>query len=125
MSDTDDHRQHCEDHVRSYYELVDNDDVAGLLDLFAPDATYRRPGYDDLRGRSGLEAFYRHERIIESGRHTVLSCVVEQTEAFVRGSFVGTLTDGSSASLEFADYFSFDDARLIERRQSYFFAPLV
>ena len=68
------HEAHEKDHareapghlavVRRYYELVDADDVAGLVALFAPEAVYRRPGYEPLRGRAALTAFYSGTRAV-------------------------------------------------------------
>ncbi len=37
--------------VEEYYSLVDAGDVAGLVDIFAADAVYYRPGYQPLVGR--------------------------------------------------------------------------
>lgn len=111
--------------VRRYYTLVDAGDVDSLVRLFAPGATYRRPGYDPIAGHDGLDAFYRTQRVIESGRHTVVSLIVEGNGVAVEGEFHGTLKDGTQADLRFADFFRLDDDLLFETRQTYFFAPMV
>ncbi|MFJ9418933.1 nuclear transport factor 2 family protein [Streptomyces sp. NPDC101227] len=112
--------------VREYYRLVDATDVPGLIALFTEDAVYRRPGYAPMRGHRGLRAFYTGERVIESGRHTVTSVVVQGERSAVTGVFEGVLKDGSEVSLEFADFFLHDDAdQRFRRRDTYFFAPLV
>lgn len=111
--------------VRAYYELVDRGDIAELVKLFAEDAVYRRPGYPPLRGRGELERFYREERVIESGRHTLESVVSSRPQVAVTGSFSGTLRGGQDMTLEFADFFIFDAGEEFRRRDTYFFTPLV
>ncbi|GAB48854.1 nuclear transport factor 2 family protein [Mobilicoccus pelagius] len=111
--------------VREYYRLVDADDVDGLVALFAPDAVYCRPGYEPLVGHGPLRAFYEGERVIESGTHTVEREVVDEGGIAVHGRFEGTLRDGSSASLRFADFYTFDARGRFATRDTFFFAPLV
>ncbi len=113
------------DRVERYYRLVDADDVDGLLDLFAPEAVYCRPGYEPFVGRDALRAFYEGDRVIESGRHTVDHTVVGPESVAVHGRFEGTLRDGSTASLRFADFFTFADDGRFATRDTFFFAPLV
>lgn len=110
--------------VQEYYERVDAQDVEGLLTLFAEDAWYERPGYDRLRGRSALSAFYSETRVIESGRHTIGRTVQSGDCVAVEGQFSGRLKDGREVSLRFADFFLLDGG-LIRGRRTYFYAPLV
>lgn len=112
-------------HICRYYEVVDAGDVDGVLDIFTDDATYCRPGYEPMVGREALRAFYSGERVIESGRHSVTSLLIDGDEAFVRGEFNGVLKDGSDTHLEFADFFRFGAGERIAYRQTYFYAPLV
>lgn len=109
--------------VTRYYELVDANDVDGLVALFTPDATYERPGYEPMRGHSGLTAFYSGERIIASGAHTLTHTVVDGDEVAVQGRFAGTARDGRVLDLRFADFFRLDGER-IAYRTTYFYAPL-
>ncbi|GMA21432.1 nuclear transport factor 2 family protein [Arsenicicoccus piscis] len=111
--------------VAAYYTYVDADDVSALVDLFAPDAVYRRPGYEPIQGHAGLREFYTGERVIVSGRHQVQTMVIESDTAAVSGTFEGELRDGSSASLEFADFYTFDETGRFASRQTFFYAPLV
>lgn len=111
--------------VRRYYTLVDDGDVQGVVGLFADSAVYERPGYDPIVGRDGLDAFYRGQRVIDSGSHTVVKLVVGASEAAVEGEFRGTLKDGSEVDLRFADFFRFGEDLLFEVRKTYFFAPMV
>ncbi len=111
--------------VRRYYQLVDADDLTGLINLFAPDARYHRPGYEPLNGRAELERFYRGDRVIVQGSHTLTALVAAGNDVAVQGEFSGVLRDGRQVSLRFADFFSFGPDNLFARRDTYFFAPLV
>lgn len=108
-----------------YYRTVDAGDVQGVLDWFAQDAVYHRPGYAPMRGRDALEAFYGGERVIEDGVHTLDAIVAEGSTVAVRGRFEGRLKDGSQVVVGFADFITYDaDGRAAERR-TYFDAPAV
>lgn len=105
--------------VREYYDAVDAGEIPALLDLFAHDAVYHRPGYEPLKGRSEIEHFYRDERVIVAGMHTIDDIVVDGDRAAVRGEFNGTLKDHSTAQEGFADFFVLDNG-LIAQRRTYF-----
>jgi ketosteroid isomerase-like protein len=111
--------------VNRYYELVDADDVEGLITLFDAKAVYNRPGYAPLVGTAELERFYREERIIEKGRHTLSSAVIGDGEAAVHGTFEGVLKDGRQVTLRFADFFTFSGEGVFQSRDTFFFAPMV
>lgn len=108
-----------------YYRAVDAGDVDGVLDWFADDGVYHRPGYPPMRGREALRAFYGGERIIASGSHRVDQVVVDGRGAATRGVFTGTLKDGSRVSIGFADLITYDDAGRAIERHSYFDVPAV
>lgn len=110
--------------VREYYQRIDADDVAGILQLFTPDAVYRRPGYPPMIGTAALKDFYRNQRVIKSGRHTLTTLIRSGDEVAVQGAFTGVLKDGSSTELEFADFYRLRDGVFAERT-TYFYAPLV
>ncbi|MFB4421393.1 nuclear transport factor 2 family protein [Streptomyces sp. QL37] len=114
-----------EDRIRRYYELVDVDDVPGLVNLFTEEAVYRRPGYEPLVGRTDLERFYREDRVIREGRHVVSTLLLDGDDAAVHGTFSGTLRDGREVDLRFADFFTFSEADAFCCRETFFFAPLV
>ncbi|QQS02162.1 MAG: nuclear transport factor 2 family protein [Austwickia sp.] len=111
--------------VRRYYALVDADDVPGLVALFAPDAVYRRPGYEPLRGRDDLTAFYSGARVIASGRHTIETEVAGPTGVAVSGRLAGVLKDGTARELRWADFYTFTPEGLLATRDTFFFAPMV
>jgi steroid delta-isomerase len=108
-----------------YYHRVDAGDVPGLLALFAPDAVYRRPGYPPLVGRDALERFYREQRVIRAGCHSLAATVVQGDSVAVHGVFEGALLDGRAVKLRFADFFEFTGAGVIGVRDTFFFVPLV
>ncbi|MGB3440890.1 MAG: nuclear transport factor 2 family protein [Actinophytocola sp.] len=111
--------------VRRYYEYVDAGQVDELLGLFEPDAVYHRPGYPPMTGRAAMEAFYRGERVISSGAHTLSRMTVDDAGAAVHGQFAGVLKDGREVSLRFADFFVVGEDGLFARRDTFFFAPMV
>jgi steroid Delta-isomerase len=111
--------------VRRYYELVDAGDVHGLLALFAPDAIYHRPGYPCLAGRAELERFYRDQRVIKAGSHTLTMLVAAGNHVAVHGDFSGVLCDGRRVDVRFADFFTLGPGGHFVRRDTFFFAPLV
>lgn len=111
--------------VLRYYALVDQGDVPGLVALFAPDATYHRPGYPPIVGSAELTTFYRDQRVIREGQHTVSEIVDNSPHIAVQGSFTGVLRDGRSVELRFSDFFTVDADARFTRRDTYFFTPLV
>ncbi len=111
--------------AREFYELIDTDDIAGLIGRFAPQAAYHRPGYDPLVGRERLRRFYAEERVIKEGRHTLERVVESDGLTAVHGSFRGTLHDGRPAAHRFAEFFESTPEGLIARRDTFFFVSLV
>jgi ketosteroid isomerase-like protein len=111
--------------VLRYYALVDQGDVPGLVALFAPDATYHRPGYQPIGGSAALTAFYLDQRVIREGKHTINAVVANSQQVAVQGTFAGVLRDGRSVDLRFSDFFTVGADDRFTRRDTYFFAPLV
>jgi steroid delta-isomerase len=111
--------------VLRYYEVVDADDVPALIDLFAPDAIYHRPGYPPMHGHADLHRFYMGERVIESGRHRISSAVADGNRVAAHGDFAGTLKDGRRVELRFADFFELAPDGRFARRDTFFFSPAV
>ncbi|MFE1948813.1 nuclear transport factor 2 family protein [Streptomyces massasporeus] len=111
--------------VRRFYDLVDSGDVQGLAALFAPDAAYRRPGYDLMVGPEGLLGFYGRDRTIRAGRHYLTTLLTDGHTVGVFGEFQGELHDGTPVHLRFADSFTVRPDGLFADRDTYFFAPLV
>ncbi|MDQ6526644.1 nuclear transport factor 2 family protein [Nocardioides sp. LHD-245] len=118
-------RQQVEAVVRRYYETVDSPTPADVVDLFANDAVYRRPGYEPMVGREALLGFYDRRRVIAEGTHELLGVLVGAPDrAAVEGRFSGRLRDGSSVTLGFADFFTVKEDLIIER-STYFETPTV
>lgn len=110
--------------IERYYALVDEGDLEQMLALFADDCVYERPGMEPLRGKDQLEAFYRDQRVIESGGHTLHMLMVDDNTVAVEGTFDGTLRDGRDVSVRFADVFELGDG-LVTNRRSYFFVAAI
>ncbi|MDT0264345.1 nuclear transport factor 2 family protein [Jatrophihabitans lederbergiae] len=111
--------------VLRYYALVDEGDVPGLVALFAPDATYHRPGYQPIVGSAEMTAFYRDQRVIREGTHSISTVLANSPHIAVQGNFTGVLRDGRSVELRFSDFFTVGADGRFTRRDTYFFAPLV
>ncbi|WP_160135522.1 nuclear transport factor 2 family protein [Halococcus salsus] len=103
--------------VRAYYELVDRDRYDNLMDLFAEDISYERPGQSPIEGRSALREFYESGRPLEDGSHEIHSVIVEDLTAAVRGSFTGK-QHGEQVRFGFADFHEFEN-EVITRRYTY------
>lgn len=106
--------------VREFYRLVDAGDLDGLAAAFAPDTVYVRPGYPPLTGRAAVDHFYRVDRVIAAGAHTLESVVVDGAEVAVRGSFTGRLRDGKPVAHRFAEFFTFTPGGLVATRETFF-----
>lgn len=111
--------------VLRFYEYVDSDNVAALVELFTEDCEYHRPGYPPRTGRDELATFYRDERVIQSGAHTLTALLADGSNVAAHGRFDGILRSGAEVHIRFADFFETDEHGLFHRRSTYYFAPLV
>lgn len=104
--------------LESYYDRVDAGDTEALLELFADDVRYERPGRGAIDGIEELREFYERDRPLDDGSHEVDRLIVEDDYAAVRGRFSGR-QDGERVEFGFADHHEFDDEGLITDRWSY------
>ncbi|MDY6055238.1 nuclear transport factor 2 family protein [Micrococcus sp.] len=110
--------------LRRYYEAVDARDFDTLLSLFSEDSVYRRPGFPPLEGREDLDRFYREQRQIASGSHTVHTVIHDGSRAAVQGRFVGRMRSGQEMDFGFSDFWTFDADGAATDRETYFSTPL-
>ncbi|WP_371478785.1 nuclear transport factor 2 family protein [Kitasatospora sp. NBC_00315] len=114
----------AEDQVRTYYDLVDAGDVAGLVALFTPEAVYFRPGYElPFAGHAEIAAFYTSGRIIDTGSHSLAQVVTDRNGVAVHGEFRGILKDGTRVAFRFADFFALAADGRFSRRDTFYFMP--
>lgn len=104
--------------LERYYEYIDADQYDALFDLFSDDITYHRSGQPTLDGKPAFEQFYRDDRPLDDGSHTIHDYIVDDDRVCVQGRFDGTL-HGDAVAFEFADIHRFDDDGLIEERWTY------
>jgi len=104
--------------VRRYYELIDEERLTDVFDLFAEDITYDRPGHAPLEGLDAFKQFYQEDRSLTDGTHEVHEVVAQGQTVAVRGSFSGT-QNGCSVEFEFADFHTFDEMGQIIHRATY------
>jgi ketosteroid isomerase-like protein len=113
-----------DDVIRQMFKNIDKSEWIELAHCFHPDITYERPGLEPLVGRDRVMHFYLAERVVASGRHTVEGTLADDTSGAAWGRMVGTLKDGSSVTIRFAEIYQFC-AGVICGRTSYFFTPTV
>ena len=106
------------------FAAIDAEDWDALSGRLHPDVVYERPGYPEFVGRARVLGFYRHDRLVVSGRHEIDGVIVEGDTAASWGRMRGTLRDGSQADVRFAEVCRFVDGR-IRTRRSYFFRTAV
>lgn len=110
--------------ARHYFGLIDEGKLRESVDLFAPGAEYRRPGHDPFVGRDAIAHFYCDLRPIREGAHRLTTVLQSGDEVAVAGEFHGRMNDGSDIHLKFADFFRVGQDGF-DRRETFFFAPLV
>lgn len=104
--------------VKNYYTYVDDSQLDDLLDLFSDDSYYKRCGLE-IRGKQELETFYRQGRSI-SGKHAINNIFTSpDNSVIVEGSFVGVWRDGTPISINFSDFFFFNEDYKIRERHTY------
>ncbi len=105
--------------VRKYYDAVDANDLETLFSVFSEDIVYERPGYSPITGMKDFKDFYRNNRIIKKGKHTLSNIIVHEPYVIVEGEFRGTLKDGRESYTKFVDVYTFSGKKAI-KRHTYF-----
>jgi ketosteroid isomerase-like protein len=108
--------------VAVLFDIIDHCSWEELGEVFAEDCVYDRPGYESLIGLRRVQRFYRHERIVASGHHHVVSVVSDIEAAACWGRFLGTARSGQALDEDFADTYSITGGK-IEYRKTFFFRP--
>ncbi|MFD3355314.1 nuclear transport factor 2 family protein [Streptomyces fradiae] len=90
--------------------------------VLAPQCVIERPGAEPLVGLARIERFYRHERPVAAGRHTVERLLADAEAAACWGTFSGTDRDGRAVAARFADTYLLEGGR-ISRRTTYLHGP--
>lgn len=110
--------------VRAYYAAVDRGNIDEVLDLFAIDARYHRPGYGPMHGREELRRFYADQRMLVGGRHELELVLSRAEHVSCYGRYRGQKRNGEPVDVLFADFHHVIDNHIVERR-TFFFAPSV
>jgi ketosteroid isomerase-like protein len=71
-----------EEVVRAYYAAVDRGVIDNVVDIFALDAEYYRPGYPPMHGREQLRNFYTNQRVLIGGQHIIELVVIDDSGRF-------------------------------------------
>lgn len=110
------------DVIVACFAAVDEGNVAGLLRGYAEDVVYERPGYPRITGRDALDHFYRVERTIARGRHTIDGVLCENGRGAAWGSFTGVSRAGDRLAERWCDIYVFERDLIVFRR-THFFRP--
>lgn len=110
--------------IEEMFTAIDTRDWPTLAAFFHPDLVYERPGYDPFVGRDRVLRFYRDERMISWGNHTLFGTVAEPGAAAAWGRIDAMHNDGTPIELGFADIYLFEEGA-IKLRRSHFFVPAV
>lgn len=110
--------------IERMFATIDASDWSELPAFFHPAVVYERPGYEPFVGRDRVMRFYREERVIVRGRHTLEGVVVADGKAAAWGRIDAVHADGSPIAHAFSDvYVLAQDA--VKLRRSHFFVPAV
>jgi hypothetical protein len=110
--------------IEGMFAAIDARDWDTLPAFFHADIVYERPGYDPFVGRDRVMRFYRDERVIARGVHTLEGTVVENGRAAAWGWIDAVHVDGTPIKHSFADIYLLDQ-HMIKLRRSHFFVPAV
>jgi steroid delta-isomerase len=110
--------------VLSHYQLVDEGELDAVIDLYAPDTVYRRPGYEPFRGRDAVAEFYLRLRQIQTSSHRITAVVAEGENVAVQGEFRGTGVRGEPIDLRFSDFFVIGPDGYFTARDTFYFAAI-
>src|SRR4051794_12168042 len=106
------------------FGAIDSSDWAEVARIVHPEISYERPGYEPFKNIERLLHFYRNERVLASGKHSLEWIVRDGDHAACWGRFVGKKLDGSDVDELFADCYTFEGGK-IRTRRSFFFRPAV
>lgn len=112
--------------IRNMFEVIDANDFDALCTCVDREIVYERPGFERVAGRDALLNFYRHVRVIRSGRHVLDTIVVDGDTAMSSGRFTGVQKDGTPVDIQFSELYRLaaDRTSLVFRR-TYFFQRAV
>ncbi|AOT62606.1 MULTISPECIES: nuclear transport factor 2 family protein [Streptomyces] len=108
--------------VTALLDIIDDGRWDDLPSVLAPQCVIERPGAEPLVGLARIERFYRHERPVAAGRHTVERLLADAEAAACWGTFSGTDRDGRAVAARFADTYLLEGGR-ISRRTTYLHGP--
>ena len=110
--------------IHRLFHAVDNSGWADMEEIFDKSVVYERPGYPPFEGLERVLHFYKHERVLASGKHHIDEIVVDGDHCACWGRFVGFKKDNAPVDVLFADVYYLNDGKILKRR-SYFFQPSV
>lgn len=110
--------------IEGMFAAIDARDWDTLPSFFHSGIVYERPGYDPFVGSDRVMRFYRDERVILRGVHTLEGIVVADGKAAAWGWIDAVHLDGTPIKHSFADIYLLDQDT-IKLRRSHFFVPAI
>jgi len=104
--------------------VVDERDWDTLPTLFTESARYDRPGFEPMLGRPAIDRFYREQRDVAQGKHSILGSLTDGEETCCWGEFIGITRTGRPIDEKFCDWYVLERG-LIARRRTFFFRPAI
>lgn len=107
--------------ILEFFRRFDAEDVDGLLDLFADDATFSMILYErELQGKAELAEFFRlHLANWRSHREWATSVIVDGRSAASELHFEGVTHDGTEVVMDNLNVWDFTPDGLIQRIRVY------
>lgn len=103
--------------VAEYYARIDNCDFDWIMDLFSPNAVYKRAD-STYNGKPAIDDFFRNQRKIK-GVHSLETVTSTDNQVFAVGHFIGQGEKGDQKSIGFVDVWDFNSKDKVDLRRSY------
>lgn len=96
--------------VKKYFELVNNDQVEDLLELWDDDGTFDIPLQGKLKGKDQLRKFYESLPAIYAKHHDgPVKFVISGNQAVVKVAVTNTTPEGKTISFDAFSWMTFGD----------------
>jgi ketosteroid isomerase-like protein len=113
------------DSINELFSIIDDGkDWDRLGQVFAPNVTYFRPGYQTIRGIVAIQKFYTESRQVRIGRHHIYRILSDGCHCCCWGMFSGETKIKAKVNLYFTDWYRFSNELIVYRR-TFFYQPMI
>jgi uncharacterized protein len=110
--------------VRDLLAVIDSCAWDRLGEFFSQAVVYHRPGFPVIGGLAALETFYKEQRQVRMGTHSIESLISDGDQMSCFGRLRGVATNGNNIDIRFAEWYQFDNGKIVERA-TYFYEPSI